>query len=152
MQGQDVVKLARQHVGDPYAFGVRANLEDPDYQGPWDCAEFASWCVYQCYQIKFGLTVYGDPYTGAWIEQGRRRAAEICPDLASYLSGAFLIRAPRAGLPGHVAISDGQGGTIEALNRNKGVVSGRIQGRHWDAACLLPGVRYESPELKPLVT
>lgn len=143
MTGQDIVELARHHLGEPYAYGARAPLTDPEYQGPWDCAEFASWCVYQTYQLRFGLTVYGDPYSGAWIEHGRRRAAEIRPALAQSLAGAFFLRAPQPGRPGHVAISDGQGGTVEALNRSKGVVLGTALGRHWDAACLLPGVRYE---------
>lgn len=144
-EGEDVLKTAEAHLGEPYVLGARAELDNADYKGPWDCAEFASWCVFQTYGVLFGTTQYGagpDPYSGAWIEQARAASMLVGANEAAHTPGAVLLRARGAGLIGHVAISDGTGGTIEARGSRYGVVRAPAAGRLWHHGCHVPGVRY----------
>lgn len=144
-EGRDILDTAEPHLNERYIFGARAELKNPDYKGPWDCAEFASWCVWQTYQILFGTTDWGggpDPYSGAWIDQARRAGTLISVEDAARTPGAILLRAKGEGLVGHVAISDGEGGTIEARGTRYGVVRAPVAGRTWHHGCHIPGVRY----------
>jgi hypothetical protein len=43
---------------------------------------------------------------------------------------------------GHIALSDGTGGTIEAHSAAVGVARLSVSGRRWDFGVLVPGVRY----------
>ena len=43
---------------------------------------------------------------------------------------------------GHIAFSDGQGGTIEAHSSKTGVIRHTISNRRWDFGVLVPGVNY----------
>jgi hypothetical protein len=45
--GQDVLKLAQRHVSEKYVLGVRVPKDNASWTGPWDCAEFASWLIFQ---------------------------------------------------------------------------------------------------------
>lgn len=45
MIGSDILAIAKEHIGEDYILGARAVLSNPDHSGPWDCAEFASWCA-----------------------------------------------------------------------------------------------------------
>lgn len=144
-EGEDILKTAQAHIGERYVLGARAELGNPDYKGPWDCAEFASWCAWQTYRVLFGTTEYGagpDPFSGAWIEDAHARNVVVGVEEAVRTPGAFLLRRKREGLIGHVAISDGQGGTIEARGARYGVMRGPVNGRLWDHGCHIPGVRY----------
>ena len=139
MTGSQLVQLAAKKRGQKYVLGARAPLSDPAYSGPWDCAEFVSWAAYQATGQKIGCTESGDPYTGAW--------AAIKPTIpleqAYKTPGAVLVRKPRPGHMGHVALSDGKGGTIEAHSKALGV--GQFAGaaqREWTSAVLIPGVEY----------
>ena len=49
--GQDIVNEAKKHLDEPYKYGANVPFEDPNYKGPWDCAEFCSWVVYQVSKI-----------------------------------------------------------------------------------------------------
>lgn len=154
-EGEDVLETAEPHLGERYILGARAELDNGDYKGPWDCAEFASWCVWQTYSLLFGTTEYGagpDPYSGAWIDQARAARTLVGLDEAVRTPGAFLLRAKGDGLVGHVAISDGKGGTIEARGSRYGVVRAQVfsPGRRWDFGCHVPGVRYrQNPAVQP---
>ncbi len=48
------------------------------------------------------------------------------------------------GSMGHVAISDGNGGTVEAAGTGLGVKRGNIEGRLWDFYAKIPEVAYRS--------
>jgi peptidoglycan hydrolase-like protein with peptidoglycan-binding domain len=64
---------------------------------------------------------------------------------AAATPGAFLLRYPPApGEMGHIAVSDGAGGTIEAASKNTGVVAGKVSGRRWDVGVLVPGIDYSA--------
>src|SRR5512135_1240506 len=45
VSGNDFLTLAATKIGQEYVLGANAPFEDPDYDGPWDCAEFVSWVV-----------------------------------------------------------------------------------------------------------
>ncbi len=143
-EGGEVLEIARRHVGERYVFGARADLRNPDYRGPWDCAEFCTWVVYQAYGVVFGTTSANDPFSGAWIDQARERDCEITLDEAVRTPGAILIRKPVHTGVGHVAFSDGEGGTVEARGTRYGVVEAGVfePGRKWDLGCYILGVRY----------
>jgi hypothetical protein len=141
-----VLQLGLEHDGEEYALGARAPLPDSEWKGPWDCAEFAGWCVFQVSGIVFGARPSDPPradaYTGYWAEDARSTGAEIPIEEAARIPGAMLLRAPATDRTGHIAISDGVGGTIEAHSTRKGVCRAGIQGRRWDTGVLVPGIAY----------
>ena len=53
--GEGILARARAHVGQQYRHGV-VPKDDPNWKGPWDCAEFASWLVFQEGQLVYGCT------------------------------------------------------------------------------------------------
>ncbi|HAY20915.1 MAG TPA: hypothetical protein DCY27_01855 [Desulfobacterales bacterium] len=56
--------------------------------------------------------------------------------------GAVLLRVG-LGPIGHVAISDGKYGTVEAHSAARGVIAHTALGRRWTHGVLVPGVKYE---------
>ncbi|CAN7713332.1 peptidoglycan-binding domain-containing protein [Variovorax sp. LjRoot290] len=159
--GADVLSLARLHIGEKYVLGARAPMSNADWTGPWDCAEFVSWCVYQKGKILFGTEPRTDPmladaYTGFWLQQARSTEGSLI-DLrdAAGIPGAAVLRRPMSGQIGHIVLSDGRGGTIEAHSRLRGVIAGTLSDRRWDCGILVPGIRYtrsdEPVDLKPVM-
>lgn len=145
--GDDILALARPHLGERYVFGARAPMADGGWHGPWDCAEFASWCVYQASGVLYGVEPRHDPiladaFTGYWAQHARADGAMIAIEDAARIPGACLLRIPTSDRVGHIALSDGAGGTIEAHSTNTGVIQHRVSGRRWDGGVLVPGVRY----------
>jgi N-acetylmuramoyl-L-alanine amidase len=143
--GSDLVNLARGHLGEEYVLGTLVPKNDPSWKGPWDCAEFVSWCVYQLIGKLFGCADNnGDPatadaYTGFW---GRdvTPANRVSLGIAACTAGAVVLRlGPKMG---HIVISDGQGGTIEAAGAAYGVIHGWLANRRWDTGILVPGIEY----------
>jgi hypothetical protein len=49
---------------------------------------------------------------------------------------------PAPQLVGHIALCDGQGGTVEAHSTSTGVIRHQVSGRRWDFGVLVPGIRY----------
>lgn len=150
--GQDILSIARTRVGQRYDFGATVPKDNPDWSGPWDCAEFASWCVWQAYQIPFGLrprsAATGDAYSGYWHDDANEPGVGIPWQAALSIPGAILVRKPRSSGIGHVAISLGTGTeTIEARSKRQGVgIFGGAETRQWDIGVLLPGVEYPEAE------
>lgn len=147
-RGSDIIPLAMAHVGERYILGAHAPVLNPNWKGPWDCAEFTTWCAYQAYRILFGAEPKdprsADAYSGYWWADSA--APGLRTDVGAALStpGAFLVRQPRRDLIGHVAISVGDGRVIEAAGRRLGVVCRpNTPDRRWDTGVLLPGVFYE---------
>ena len=82
MTGDDILDLARRHLGEQYIFGARAPMGNAGWRGPWDCAEFASWCVFQASGILYGVQPRQDPiradaFTGFWAEQASHDGATV---------------------------------------------------------------------------
>lgn len=142
-----VIKLALMHVGEPYVLGARAPMANANWRGPWDCAEFASWCLYQSTGILFGVeprhdAMRADAFTGYWEQQAHEANAIIPVEKAVAIEGAFLLRVPHSGRVGHIALSDGTGGTVEAHSSLRGVIADTASGRRWDCGVLVPRLRY----------
>lgn len=158
--GAGLVRRARQHIGERYE-NILVPKNDAGWDGPWDCAEFVSWLVYQEGGILYGCTDDGaDPakaeaYTGAWKSDLRSLGTAVSIDEAASTPGGILLRYPPGpGRMGHIAVCDGKGGTVEAKGRRYGVVAGTVDGRAWDAGVLVPGFSYNLPDgtsIKPVV-
>ncbi|MGH7288064.1 MAG: CHAP domain-containing protein, partial [Myxococcota bacterium] len=131
-----IVDLAARHIGEAYVFGTRAPMANASWRGPWDCAEFVSWCVFHATGVLYGTEpkepLHADAFTGWWAEQARADGAAVTVELAARTPGAVVLRVPATGRTGHIAICDGHGGTIEAHSSADGVSRHRVGGRIWD--------------------
>ena len=149
--GAQLLALAETRIGEKYV-NVQVPKDNRNWHGPWDCAEFASWLVYQATGKLYGcINNTGDPaladaYSGAWVRDaldgllGKTTQRE-----ANSIAGAVLIRTPPApGKMGHIAITDGRGGTVEAAGVNLGVRRDKIEGRLWHHVVKVPELRYAS--------
>ncbi len=147
--GQDVIDIGSSRVGQAYVLGAQVPLDNPAWKGPWDCAEFTSWCAYQAYGLIFGAGNSGqvakaEPYSGHWHADAKKRGTVIDWRQALEIPGAALIRAPTPGKIGHVAFAIGDGDrTLEARGKQFGVgIFDKAGDRAWSIGCLLPGVEY----------
>ena len=147
--GEKMLKLAETRIGEKYV-NVLVPKNNPNWHGPWDCAEFMSWLVYQVGGFLYGcVDDNGDPatteaYTGAWQHDSAARGRRIPWQDAAGMVGAILLRYPPApGSMGHIVVSDGQGGTVEAMGKAYGVRRGKVSGRAWDTGVLIPGFSYD---------
>lgn len=153
LTGSAIVALAKTRIGEKYV-NVLVPKDDPNWHGPWDCAEFASWLVYQVAGVIYGCTNDNDPphtadaYTGAWKTDAQTKGKMVSVAEAAGTPGAFLLRYPPApGEMGHIVVCDGQGGTIEAAGTAKGIVAGKVNGRRWDTGVLVPGIDYSGSHI-----
>ncbi len=147
--GQDVIDIGSTRVGQRYVFGAQVPLDNPNWKGPWDCAEFTSWCAFQAYSLIFGAgnvtkVSKAEPFSGHWHTDAKKRATVIPWREALKIPGAALIRAPVPGRIGHVAFSLGDNErTLEARGAAFGVgIFDNAASRAWGIGCLLPGVEY----------
>ncbi len=143
--GKAIYELGLEHIGEKYVFGIVVPKKNSNWKGPWDCAEFASWCTYQATKKLYGCNEQEDAYTGFWWRDVKRFGIKISIEKAMKIKGAMLLRAPKKNPAkiGHIAISDGAGGTVEAKGAKYGVVKDVVSGRRWDCGVLVPGVNYE---------
>jgi hypothetical protein len=143
--GKDFLKLASAHIGEKYVFGASAPLNNPNYKGPWDCAEFASWIVFQASGKTVGVKS-GNAWTGHWKTDAKTLCKVISIEEAAKTYGAILLRSPgyKDIKIGHIAFSDGNGGTLEAKNAKEGVTASKISGRQWEMGLLIKGITYET--------
>ncbi len=146
--GNHVLKLANKHKGETYVLGAFAPKNNAKWRGPWDCAEFVSWLTFQTTGLVLGCTnnnddpSRADAFSGAWARDAVATQRGISIGQARATAGAVLVRKPPPGGIGHVAISQGDGSTIEAHSAKKGVSNQVVDGRRWDLAMLLPLVTY----------
>lgn len=146
--GEAMLALARTRIGEKYVnFLVPKN--DPNWHGPWDCAEFMSWLVYQTGAVLYGCIddaqdpATADAYTGAWQRDAGRKGTRIDAATAAATPGAMLLRYPPVpGTMGHIVLCDGTGGTVEAKGSRWGVCADKVSGRRWDIGVLIPGFSY----------
>ena len=145
--GEGIVRVALEHLGERYVLGAIVPKDDHSWDGPWDCAEFVSWCVYQTARILFGCNnnqgnpATADAYTGFWGRDAGTIGKKISVAAAAKIPGAAVLR---LGCKiGHIVISDGRGGTVEAHSSNRGVIRHTLNGRRWDLGILVPGINYE---------
>ena len=149
--GNDLLVIAAPHVGEQYILGSFAPKNNPNWRGPWDCAEFVSWCVFQAGGMLYGCEVNtappasrrADAFTGYWKRDAGTLGRKITVAEAARTPGAAILRFPSAA-NGHIALSDGNGGTIEAVSRSQGVRHKLVANRRWDIGVLVPGITYTS--------
>lgn len=151
MDGKKIVEIASTRLNQNYVLGAKVPKNNPNWNGPWDCAELASWALYQATGILFGTKplynpAQADAYTGYWSEQAHSAHATISVSDAARIPGAFVLREPHPATKtgGHIVISDGNGGTVEAHSSKDGVICNTLNGRRWDCGILVPGVKYDS--------
>lgn len=148
--GEGLLTRAREHIGEKYV-NVRVPKDDASYKGPWDCAEFISWLIYQEAHVLYGCTddsvapAKADAYTGAFKADLARLGKQVSVDEAASTVGGILLRYPPGpGKMGHIVLCDGRGGTVEAKGTLYGVVADTVHNRRWDTGILVPGISYNS--------
>lgn len=145
--GADLLKEAKKCLGDEYVYGADVPLEQgDDYHGETDCAEFCSEVVHEVTGRIYGAlnpqSANPDPWTGAWYaDMVAGKVIQVTMDRAIRTPGALLLRRNKSG--GHIAFSDGKGGTVEAMGAAYGVCRGRAAGRGFQWGIFIPGVCYE---------
>ena len=154
--GAKMLKLAESRIGEKYV-NVLVPKNNPDWHGPWDCAEFMSWLVYQVSGKLYGCVddranpATVEAYTGAWQQDAKKLGRKIAWQDAAGIVGAVLLRYPPSpGSMGHIVVSDGQGGTVEAMGRKWGVRRGKVTGRAWDTGVLVPWLDYGAASPGPV--
>jgi len=153
--GKGLVERARKRIGEPYILGARAPKDDPNWRGPWDCAEFISWLVYQEAGVLYGCDNNkedprkADAFTGYWERDAEKLGIRVSPEKAKATVGGILLRYPPVAKKGvgHIVLSDGHGGTIEAMGKDYGVKAGKVDHRGtWHAGILLPEIAYDAAD------
>lgn len=132
------VLTALSQNGDKYVYGAEASASNPN-PSAFDCSELVEWSLSQI-GIRF--------VDGAenQFRTCKRAGKEISISRAVSTRGALLFKignGPRNdGTSGnHVAISQGNGQTIEARGRRYGVGEwSATSGRSWTNAALIPGL------------
>ena len=132
------VDEALAQKGDQYVFGVRAKLSDPDPE-KFDCSELTKWAAHQA-----GVEIPdGAMYQYLDLKQ---QDALIPVDQAMHTKGALLFYFSNEPTPGggrpsraHVAISLGDGRTIEAKGTKYGVGEFTAHNR-FNYAGVIPGL------------
>ncbi len=98
--GIDLLRLAETRIGEKYE-NILVPKDNPNWHGPWDCAEFASWVVYQNTRNLYGTfnnngnPATADSYSGQWAEDvktGRLQGTD--KQTANNTPGIILIRKP----------------------------------------------------------
>lgn len=142
--GKQLIELAALHIGEKYVLGAVVPFENSVYKGPWDCAEFVSWVVYQAAGIKVGIRG-NEAYTGYWANDVAKLCKKISISEAAQTYGAILFRSPGfKGISiGHIAFSDGTGGTIEAKSSKDNVCRSEVKGRQWEYGIVVNTIDYE---------
>lgn len=148
--GQQLVDLGNTRVGEKYVLGAMAPKNNANYRGPWDCAEFVSWVIFQATGALYGCDkndgnpAKADAFTGFFSRDVKKLGIKISVEEAASTPGALLLRAAIPKLIGHIVISDGKGGTVEAHSSKDGVINGHVAKRRWDVGILIPGVNYQA--------
>jgi peptidoglycan hydrolase-like protein with peptidoglycan-binding domain len=119
---QEFLWNALGQQGKSYVYGAETNLNDPNPQ-TFDCSELVEWAAARA-GVRF------PDGSAAQIDAARPMSVEE----ALRTPGALLYR------PGHIAISLGDGRTIEARGRRHGVGIFSAEGRGWTRAGTIPGL------------
>jgi cell wall-associated NlpC family hydrolase len=128
-QVDQFVALALQQAGKRYIYGVEVKLSDPN-PSAFDCSELVQWAA-----SRAGITPEVPDGSAAQLAHCRRNNSTLSIPQAINTKGALLF------MNGHVAISLGNGSTIEAMNPSNGVRKGKAAGRAWIAGAKIPGAK-----------
>ncbi|MGH2933869.1 MAG: NlpC/P60 family protein [Gaiellaceae bacterium] len=133
----DFVGLCLGQRGDRYQWGAKPPASDPNPTA-FDCSGLVWWALARL-RVSFPQ--------GSWLQLQEciRRRSLIQPlGRAFTIQGALLFRHHTAA-EGHVAVSLGNGSTIEARGRLYGVNEFPAARRDWTHAAYVPGLRYGPP-------
>jgi cell wall-associated NlpC family hydrolase len=129
----DFVNKALSQRGDPYEFGAEATFSESNPR-QFDCSELVQWAAARC-GISF--------VDGAQNQRDAcRQAGTLAQDVKQggvRKRGALLFRIDEAPGNDHVAISLGNGQTIEARGEAFGVNVFSAHNRPWTHAGVVPG-------------
>lgn len=141
----DFVRLCNDQAGERYVYGAEVSLSDPNPPGPWDCSELVQWAAHR-------LGVRPTVPDGSWNQMNHCRAhGSLVPiEQAIRTPGALLFT--QTSSTRHVAVSRGDGSTIEARGSAYGVGHWPSRGRPWTHAGLIPGLSYDDPPPVPAPT
>ncbi|HVV37577.1 MAG TPA: peptidoglycan-binding protein [Acidimicrobiales bacterium] len=140
----DFVALCQHEAGDRYVYGAEVNLNDPDpkaHGDPFDCSELVQWGTFRV----------GTPMpdgSAAQLAFCKSHGTEISVAEGIATQGALLFI--QTGSEHHVAVSLGNGSTIEARGKAYGVGNWGANGRPWTHAGLVPGLTYSAPPAAPV--
>lgn len=155
MTGQQILDLGNDHLRETYILGAAVPKNNASWKGPWDCAEFVSWIVFQLSGRLYGCNnnlgnpATADAYTGYWRDNAEKLGKIITFQEAMGIPGAAILRVAAEDIAGHIVISDGEGGTVEARSHADGVVNARINNRRWDFGILVPWCEYAPSKFIP---
>jgi N-acetylmuramoyl-L-alanine amidase len=150
--GTSMLQVAKKHLGGKYVLGAVAPKNNSQWKGPWDCAEFVSWLVFQAAGRLYGCDnddgnpAAADAFTGFWERDARSLGRIVSLEQAARTPGAAVLRIPQPGAIGHIVVSDGKGGTVEAHSSQRGVIESTLSQRRWDMGVLVSGIEYKSNE------
>lgn len=128
-QVDQFVALCLQQAGKSYVFGAEAAASEPNPRA-FDCSELVEWAC-----ARVGVSPRFPDGTDAQESHCRSNGTIISVQSAINTKGALLFQ------PGHVAVSLGNGSTIEAMNPSRGVTKGNANGRGWTAGAKIPGAK-----------
>ena len=139
----DLVALLVSQQGDQYVFGVEVKKSDRN-PAAFDCSELIEWgCG------KFSITPTMPDGSWKQYQHCAKYNAVISVEKALIVPGAFLFRFKGGDPAGskrpkeaHVAMSLGNGMTIEARGKAYGVGVFSTAGRGWTHGGLVPGLGY----------
>lgn len=140
--GQDLVNLFLSQEGDEYEWGAKPDPDDPD-PDEGDCSGYVAWVINRLkVSPKF-------PHGSVnQLDHCRYYGLEISVQEAIDTPGALLFRVGVKGRGNHVAMSLGDGFTIEAAGEEYGVIrAGTGSNRKFNHGCLVPGVDYPGWEI-----
>jgi len=123
------VSLALQQAGDRYVFGAEASPSDPDPRA-FDCSELVEWAA-----ARAGISPKVPDGSAAQKAHCSSHGTLISVTQGINTKGALLFAS------GHVAISLGNGKTIEAMNPSQGVRQGTASASRFSAAGKIPGAQ-----------
>lgn len=127
-QVDSFVALCLQQAGKSYVYGAQPSASDPNPRS-FDCSALVQWAAKR--------TGIPDPGRTTDTQEAacRRAGTTLSVQSAINTKGALLFQ------PGHVAVSLGNGKTIEAMNEQAGVRQGNANGRGFTAGGMLPGAK-----------
>jgi cell wall-associated NlpC family hydrolase len=136
----EFVSLLVSQDGDKYVFGHEVSPDDAN-PSVFDCSELVEW---GCARLKIKPKVPD----GSWrqFRHCKKEGTDVAVERAILTSGALLFRfkgdPETGGRPeqAHVAVSLGNGMTIEARGKAYGVGIFSAEGRGWTHAGLVPGL------------
>lgn len=123
------VAIALQQAGKRYVFGAEAAPSNPN-PATFDCSELVEWAA-----ARAGISPKVPDGSAAQRAHCASHGTSISVAAGVATKGALLFGS------GHVAISLGNGKTIEAMNPSAGVRQGNASGRGWIGAGKIPGAQ-----------